>query len=88
MEKPPSSLATGHDFVKVAVGALTEAKVGRGLAARAAVLFLQWLLSSLASLLPMDLINYLVGRKLSMEDVAMAEVILRDSVQVYSTWMK
>jgi len=80
--------ATSTDFVRIAVGALSGAMLGQGLLASGTVYLVNWFLGSLASLLPLEVVEYLLGRHVLLQDVDFIERILIDAVEVYGAWSR
>jgi len=74
--------ATSTDFVRIAVGALSGAMLGQGLLASGTVYLVNWFLGSLASLLPLEVVEYLLGRHVLLQDVDFIERILIDALEV------
>ena len=78
--------ATEGDFVKVVVGTLSSAVLGKSIFADSAIYLINWFLSSLSSLIPLEVVEYFLGRSLVMSDVQMVEVFVRDCIEVYEAW--
>ena len=57
-----------------------------GVVASTAVTLLNWFLSSVAHLVPIEVVEWLLGRPLVQRDVMKVEVLVRDLVQIYSAW--
>eukprot|EP00092_Neocalanus_flemingeri_P096062 GFUD01122265.1.p1 GENE.GFUD01122265.1~~GFUD01122265.1.p1 ORF type:complete len:153 (+),score=16.68 GFUD01122265.1:84-542(+) len=82
------SPASGKDFVRAVVGALSSAVLGKGFMAKSAIYFINWFLSSLASLVPIEVVQHFMGRTVVMKDVQFVEMVVRDSIEVYGAWSK
>ena len=78
--------ATEGDFVKAVVGTLSSAVLGKSIFADSAIYLINWFLSSLSSLIPLEVVEYFLGRSLVMSDVQMVEVFVRDCIEVYEAW--
>eukprot|EP00091_Calanus_sinicus_P008322 TRINITY_DN2036_c0_g2_i6.p1 TRINITY_DN2036_c0_g2~~TRINITY_DN2036_c0_g2_i6.p1 ORF type:complete len:150 (+),score=38.72 TRINITY_DN2036_c0_g2_i6:162-611(+) len=80
--------ASGKHFVEAVVGSLSSAVLGKGIVAKSAIYMINWFLSSLANLVPIEVVEYLMGRSLVMQDVEFVEMVVRDSIEVYEAWSK
>ena len=82
------SPAAGKDFVRAVVGALSSAVLGRGFVAKSAIYVINWFLSSLANLVPIEVVQHFMGRTIVMKDVQFVEMVVRDSIEVYGAWSR
>ena len=80
------SAASGRDFVEAVVGSLSSAFLGKGMIAKSAVYIIQWFLSSLSNLVPIEVVEYFMGRPLVNKDVQFVEMLVRDTIEVYDAW--
>ena len=80
--------AVGRDFVSAVVQGLSEEVLGTGVIASTAVPFISWFLSSLANLVPIEVVEYLLGRRLVQQDVMNVERFFRDVTQIYGAWTR
>merc|ERR1712168_876100 len=80
--------ATSTDFLRVTVGALSGAVMGQGLLAKGTVYLVNWFLGSLAHLVPMDIVEYLLGRHVVLQDVDFVERMILDILEVYGAWTR
>ena len=80
--------AVGRDFVSAVVSGLSEEVLGTGVMANTAVTFISWLLSSLSNLVPLEVVEYLLGRRLVQHDVMNLERLVRDVTQIYVAWTR
>ena len=80
--------AVGRDFVSAVVSGLSEEVLGTGVMANTAVTFISWLLSSLSNLVPLEVVEYLLGRRLVQQDVMNLERLVRDVTQIYVAWTR
>ena len=80
--------ASGKDFVEAVVGSLSSAVLGRGIAAQSAIYMINWFLSSLSNLVPIEVVEYFMGRPVVMHDVQFVEMVVRDTIEVYEAWSK
>ena len=81
------SPAVGKDFVGAVVTGLgSYMDTDMGVVASTAVTLLNWFLSSVAHLVPIEVVEWLLGRPLVQRDVMKVEVLVRDLVQIYSAW--
>merc|ERR1712168_1431954 len=80
--------ATSTDFLRVTVGALSGAVMGQGLLAKGTVYLVNWFLGSLAPLVPMDIVEYLLGRHVVLQDVDFVERMILDILEVYGAWTR
>merc|ERR1712212_815927 len=64
--------ASSSDFVGAVIEGLSSEALGSGLVAKA--------------ILPVEVAEYFMGRPLLMEDVAFFEVMVRDTLEIYSAW--
>ena len=78
----------GRDFVSAVVSGLSEQVLGKGVIVNTAVSFISWLLSSLANLVPLEVVEYLLGRRLVQQDVMNVERFVRDITQIYGAWTR
>ena len=79
--------AVGKDFVGAVVTGLgSYMDTDMGVVASTAVTLLNWFLSSVAHLVPIEVVEWLLGRPLVQRDVMKVEVLVRDLVQIYSAW--
>merc|ERR1712202_114725 len=82
------SPAAGKDFVRAVVGALSSAVLGRGFVAKSAIYVINWFLSSLANLVPIEVVQHFMGRTIVMQDVQFVEMVVRDSIEVDGAWSR
>jgi len=47
-----------------------------------------WVLSSIAHLIPIEVVEWLLGRKLIMQDVMNLEILVRDVLAIYAAWTR
>ena len=47
-----------------------------------------WFLSSLEHLVPIEIVEWMLGRKLIQQDVMNVEMIVRNFVQIYAAWSR
>ena len=80
--------ALGRDFVSAVVSGLSQEMLGTGVMVTTAVTFISWLLSSLANLVPLEVVEYLIGRRLVQQDVMNVERFVRDITQIYGAWTR
>merc|ERR1711942_57752 len=80
--------ASGKDFVEAIVGGLSSAVLGKGVLAQSAIYLINWFLSSLSNLVPMEVVEYFIGRPLVMKDVQFVEMLVSDTVEVYEAWSR
>ena len=80
--------AVGRDFVSAVVSGLSQEMLGTGVMVTTAVSFISWLLSSLANLVPLEVVEYLLGRRLVQQDVMNVERFVRDITQIYGAWTR
>merc|ERR1739838_334804 len=80
--------ASGKDFVEAVVGSLSSVVLGRGIAAQSAIYMINWFLSSLSNLVPIEVVEYFMGRPVVMHDVQFVEMVVRDTIEVYEAWSK
>ena len=80
--------ATGRDFVKAVVGTFSGAVLGKGVFAESVIYLINWFLSSLSNLIPLEVVEYFMGRTLVMRDVQFVELLVRDCIEVYEAWTR
>merc|ERR1712243_461223 len=80
------SAASGRDFVEAVVGSLSGAFLGKGMIAKSAIYIINWFLSSLSNLVPIEVVEYFMGRPLVNKDVQFVEMLVRDTIEVYDAW--
>ena len=80
------SAASGRDFVEAVVGSLSSAFLGKGMIAKSAIYIIQRFLSSLSNLVPIEVVEYFMGRPLVNKDVQFVEMLVRDTIEVYDAW--
>merc|ERR1719184_417663 len=80
--------ATGKDFVEAIVGSLSSAVLGKGIIAKSAIYIINWFLSSLSNLVPIEVVEYFMGRPVIMKDVQFVEMVVRDTIEVYEAWSR
>merc|ERR1712025_1478755 len=80
------SPASSSDFVGAVIEGLSSEALGSGLVAKTILTVLKFFLSNLAAILPVEVVEYFMGRPLLMEDVAFVEVTVRDTLEIYSAW--
>merc|ERR1739848_981030 len=80
------SPASSSDFVGAIIEGLSSEALGSGLLAKTILTVLKFFLSNLAAILPVEVVEYFMGRPLLMEDVAFFEVMVRDTLEIYSAW--
>ena len=78
--------AGGKDFVDAVVGSLSTSFLGKGLFADSLIFFIKWFLSSLANVIPIEVVEYFLDRPLIMKDVYFVEAVVQDAIQVYDMW--
>ena len=52
------------------------------------VTFVNFFLSSLEHLVPLEIVEWMLGRKLVQGDGMNVEMVVRDCLQIYSAWSK
>merc|ERR1712212_1132090 len=82
------SAASGRDFVEAVIGSLSSAVLGKGMVAQSAIYVINWFLSSLSELVPIEVVEYLMGRPLVIKDVQFFEMFVRDTIEVYDAWSR
>ena len=82
------SAASGRDFVEAVVGTLSSAVLGKGMVAQSAIYVINWFLSSLSNLVPIEVVEYFMGRPLVIKDVQFVEMFVRDTMEVYDAWSR
>ena len=50
------------------------------------VTFVNFFLSSLEHLIPLEIVEWTLGRKLVQQDVMNVEMVVRDCLQIYNAW--
>ena len=80
------SPASSSDFVGAVIEGLSSEALGSGLVAKTILTVLKFFLSNLAAILPVEVVEYFMGRPLLMEDVAFFEVMVRDTLEIYTAW--
>ena len=68
------------------VTGLSSEMIGTGLMANTLVSMVTMLLSSVEHLVPLELVEWWLGRKLVQQDVMNVELIVRNTVQIYVAW--
>ena len=82
------SPAKGKDFVSAVVTGLSAEFVGTGVVASSVIGLTNWFLSSLAHLIPIEVVEWMLGRKLIMQDVMNVEILVRDVLAIYAAWTR
>lgn len=82
------SAASGRDFVEAVIGTLSSAVLGKGMVAQSAIYVINWFLSSLSNLVPIEVVEYFMGRPLVIKDVQFVEMFVRDTMEVYDAWSR
>ena len=67
---------------------LSTEMIGTGVMASTVVTFINYFLSSLEHLIPLELVEWMLGRPLVQGDVMNVEMIVRDCMQIYAAWTK
>nr|ALS05179.1 hypothetical protein [Paracalanus parvus] len=82
------SPAEGRDFVSAVVTGLSTEFVGTGVVASSVIGLTSWILSSISHLIPIEVVEWMLGRKLIMQDVMNLEILVRDVVAIYAAWTR
>ena len=82
------SPAVGKDFVSAVVTGLSSEMIGTGMMASSLVSLVNWFLSSLEHLIPIEVVEWLLGRHLVQQDVMNVEMIARNFMQIYNAWTR
>ena len=80
--------AVGRDFVAAVISGLSSEVLGTGVMATTAVTFISWLLRHLADLVPIEVVEYLLGRRMVQQDVMNVERFVKDLLQIYGAWTR